>query len=82
MLQDAVPEFIKWIYGLINELVFEPIESEIDAALEGVVAEITQSLSGVCGLIPYAGGIICAVLLGILDLVLDPSHPLTSPGIP
>ena len=44
LLQDTVPMIIKWMYGVIDDYVFKPIMTQINALLEMVVAEITQVL--------------------------------------
>jgi len=75
LLQDTVPMIIKWMYGVIDDYVFKPIMTQINALLEMVVAEITQTLTGVLGLIPYAGGIIGAIILDIVVIIIDALGP-------
>merc|ERR1711907_138814 len=47
MLQDAVPEFIKWLYGVIDEYILMPIEVKIQSVVIGIINDITQTLDGV-----------------------------------
>ena len=75
MLQDAVPEFIKWLYGVIDEYILMPIEVKIQSVVIGIINDITQTLDGVCGVLPEVGGVICDVIVDAFTALLDALGP-------
>ena len=75
LLQDAVPEFIKWLYGVIDGYVLMPIEVQILSVVTGIINDITQTLDGLCGIIPEVGGLICDIIVDTFTALLDALGP-------
>jgi len=75
LFKATVPAFIKWLYGVIDKYILEPIEVEIMSVIVGVMNDLGGTIDGICGIAPEVGGVICDVVLNIALFILDTVIP-------
>jgi len=55
------------IFSKVMEATVQPVMDWVLGALSGLLSTTTHAISGVCGLIPEAGGMVCALIVAPID---------------
>jgi len=55
------------IFSKVMESTVQPVMDWVLGALSGLLSTTTHAISGVCGLIPEAGGMVCALIVAPID---------------
>ena len=59
--------------------VYAPLVNKLVSSISAVMAKLGQLITGLCGLIPEAGGIICNVIMSVIIKIVSRVIPPSSP---